>query len=296
MRNIVITIEEIYAAAQRMIHDGDIAQLKLLLRKHPELVYSRDLPDGRGMQNTLLHEVTGMGTLTWSENAPAIAQLLIESGAPLNVRERPDFGETPLHHAVSINNAPVAKVLLEAGANPELKGRYDGIVDSALGYALFYGTDERLESFRVNCPELLIRYGAELKLPFAAALGDLKKIKAFFSANPNLSAVDKKPPSNKMINLAFLFASKYGNLEVATFLFKKGAEINARISFFNQEVTALHVACETGRSIPLIRFLLKNGADPTIKDGVYNATPEGWAMFCGRDKVYRLMRNSTYNS
>jgi hypothetical protein len=283
-------LTNLYDQARMLVKAGALRELEKMIDRHQQLVALRDIPDNRGMQNTLLHEVTGMGELDWPETAAEIAVLLIEKGSAVDATEQEDQGETPLHHAVSINNVEVAEVLLKKGADPEKTGRFDGTIDTALGYALFYGTDTRLKQFFRNCPELLIDHGAKVYLPFAAALNQLADLKRLVGANGQLLAGAGKADDATTIQQAFLFACRYGHVEAADFLLKKGADVNAKIPFFTHQATALHLACESNNQVGMVRFLLENGANPKIKDDVYNAKAEGWAMFCGQDKVYKALR------
>ncbi len=281
----------LFDQAKMLVKAGAVHQLRELIQQNIELVYLRDIPDHCGMQHTLLHEVTGMGELQWPETAAEIAELLIESGSEVDAGEQPDQGETPLHHAVSVNNVEVAEVLLKKGADPEKTGRFDGTLDTALGYALFYGVDLRLKKFFRNCPDILLDFGAKMYLPFAAALNKWDELKSAFARRGTLHPGTGLADGQKTIQQAFLFACRYGNLEAAEFMLHHGADVNVVIPFFFHEATALHLACERGEQVETVRFLLKKGANPRIKDKVYNATPEGWAMFCGQDKSYRVLRD-----
>lgn len=285
-----IELTNLYDQARMLVKAGALRDLENLINRHQQLVELRDIPDNRGMQNTLLHEATGMGELDWPETAAEIASLLIEKGSEIDATEKEDRGETPLHHAVSINNVEVAEVLLKKGADPEKTGRFDGTIDTALGYALFYGRDPRLKHFFRNCPELLIDYGARVYLPFAAALNQLADLQRSVIARGQLRSGSGMADDATTIQQAFLFACRYGHVEVADFLLKKGADVNAKIPFFTHQATALHLACEINNQAGMVRFLLENGANPKIKDDVYNAKAEGWAMFCGQDKVYKALR------
>lgn len=283
-------LSNLFDQARMLVKAGALHELKSMISQHQQLVDLRDIPDNRGMQNTLLHEVTGMGELDWPESAAEIASLLIEHGSNVDATEQEDQGETPLHHAVSVNNVEVAEVLLKKGADPERTGRFDGSIDTALGYALFYGTDNRLKRFFRNCPELLIDYGARVYLPFAAAMSRMDEVKRAFLKKKHLHPGSGKAGDAITIQQAFLFACRYGHIEVADYLLQNGAQINGRIPFFTHDATALHMACESGNQVQMVRFLLRNGANPKIKDGVYNATAEGWAMFCGQDQAYKALR------
>jgi ankyrin repeat protein len=283
-------LTNLYDQARILVKAGALHELKSMIDRHQQLVALRDIPDNRGMQNTLLHEATGMGELDWPETASEIASLLIECGSEVDATEQEGQGETPLHHAVSVNNVEVAEVLLKKGADPEKTGRFDGTIDTALGYALFYGTDSRLKQFFRNCPELLIDFGARVYLPFAAALNQLADLTRFVAAKGQLQPGSGKADDATTIQQAFLFACRYGHVEAADFLLEKGADINAKIPFFTHQATGLHLACENNNQVSMVRFLLEKGANPKIKDDVYNANAEGWAMFCGQDKVYKALR------
>jgi hypothetical protein len=43
----------------------------------------------------------------------------------------------------------------------------------------------------------------------------------------------------------------------------------------------------------MVRLLLERGADATIEDGLYHATPEGWAEHCGATLVRNVLRAET---
>lgn len=280
----------LFEEAKMLIRAGALQKLEHLLNEHPYLVRQRDIPDHRNIQNTLLHEVTGMGDVEWSEEAPKIACMLIQKGAAVNAREQHYEGETPLHHAVSINNVPVTEVLLKNGANPELNGRYGGKIDTALGYALFYGTDIRLKRFFRDAPQLLQDYGAVIHLPHAAAMNDMDILVNAFTVDGRLKSSYANGDTQLTLQQALLFACKYGNVDAAAFLVRRGAKVNAIIPFFHQYASALHIAVEAGNQVEMVRFLLSSGANSKLKDKVYNSTPEGWAMFCGQDEVYRILR------
>lgn len=282
---------EQYLIALEKIRADDPEGLHNLLKSHPGLAAFRPPPDKNGHQNTLLHEATGMGDVQHRPHAAGIAALLVDHGADVDAGERSDGGETPLIHAVSINNVPVAKVLLEKGADPEKNGRYDGTIDTALGYALFYGRDERLKKYPVNCPELLLDAGASVSLPYAAAMADDDLFFRFFDENGKFISGAGKPTDEKLaLHQAFFFACKYGSVKKAAFLLTKGVEINASLPFFHFVLTGLHLACQHGNQEEMVDWLLQNGADPSKKDNIHLATPSEWAQALGHDKVLDVFR------
>jgi ankyrin repeat protein len=52
----------------------------------------------------------------------AVAELLIEKGAPVNARDR-ESGATPLHHAASWGRVEVVQLLLDHGADPTIRNK-----------------------------------------------------------------------------------------------------------------------------------------------------------------------------
>ena len=286
-----LELHEAYETARRMIHEGDVDGLRTQLSRYPHLAWWQDQADNQGCRNTLLHETSGRGLEEWPENIPLMACTLIKAGATVNRSAETPSLEPPLHQAVSVNNVGVAEVLLQAGADMEASGRFNDTIDTALGYALCYGIKKEHPNFPVNCPELLIRYGATVYLPFAAALGNLTQVKSFF--NPDHSLVNRAGLASpeRILHQAFLFACKLGQIEVCEYLLYRGANINTQIPFFHYKATGLHLACEYGQQKDMVAFLLENGANPNITDGFYDADAKGWAMFNGQDQVFRLLKN-----
>jgi hypothetical protein len=52
--------------------------------------------------------------------------------------------------------------------------------------------------------------------------------------------------------------------------------------------TALHVAAANADE-PMVRLLLAAGADPTVRDWQFHATPQGWAEHFGHNSMARLL-------
>ena len=84
------------------------------------------------------------------ENKPEVVKLLIDSGANVNIKGK--FSFTPLHFSASEGLTKVAQILLENGAEVEAK---DSGGETPIGSAAQYGHTE--------VAKLLIDYGANGK-------------------------------------------------------------------------------------------------------------------------------------
>src|SRR5207237_5464784 len=100
--------------------------------------------------------------------APAAVALLLEAGADPNDDTGGDCPETPLHWAASSDDADVAVVLIDGGADLETPGGSIGTpLDNAIGYGCWH------------VARLLVQRGAPVGLWHAAALGMLTTVEEF---------------------------------------------------------------------------------------------------------------------
>ncbi len=86
----------------------------------------------------------------------------------------------------------------------------------------------------------------------------------------------------------------YGDrVAAATWLLDHGADPNLRHDFGGAQhgrgAVALHLAAQYG-CLKCLRLLLERGADPTIRDAAYQATPLGWAEHGGARESAALLR------
>lgn len=259
---------EDFSAAREAVASGRVDDLRRLLDARPGLVRARD--EG----GTLLHHATGMATLDWADEAPDVVSLLSQRGADLDAGEWQDgTGETPMIHAVSVNNVPVLLRLLELGADPERQGRHHQGIDTALGYALFYGQDPRLKRFERDSPRVLLDHGCAVPAGLAAALGRVTAVK---EGLPALGEDDRAR--------ALVFAAHRGEEATVSACIEAGVPPTLRTTFFHEDLTPLHAAAGQGHA-GVTRLLLSSGADPSARDGRFDATPLEWALHQGHDAV-----------
>jgi ankyrin repeat protein len=280
--------------AMAAIKDGNIDELKAILRQDPSLATARSSRSHPTLLQCLALDAVDV------PNKVEMAQVLIAAGADL---------DEPLVAAGSIGNVEVAAALLDAGAAID---RPDGW--SPLEEALYWGNDRVVA--------LLLERGASVSnLRSAAGLGRMDLLKSFFDTDGKL-----KPEAGKMnwpfggpetcnhqgkigeelrakiaqwshepgeiINNAFIYACMHNQIEAAKFLLEKGADINAIPTGFDYAGTGLHYAALNGHR-GMVDFLLERGADPTIKDTKVGSMASGWAEHGGHPELGDYLKKKT---
>ena len=186
------------------IHAGDMDQVEHLVASNPALVTSS--LGGRHGTRTPLHVVADWPG--YFPNGPRVAEVLLAAGADPNAREPGQPSETPLHWAASSDDADVARVLIDGGADVNLAGGSIGTpLDNAIGYGCW------------NVARLLVERGARVEnLWVAAALGMVRRLEELLSAQANAD-IDG-------LSQAFWHACNAGQRRAAEFLLDAGADLN----------------------------------------------------------------------
>ncbi|XP_076288512.1 transient receptor potential cation channel subfamily A member 1-like [Lasioglossum baleicum] len=196
---------------------------------------------------SLLCTAAGNGSLK-------IVQDLLKYGADVNMLNSSRFGSdlTPLHSAVKTYQVEVAKLLINHGANVNVK-------DSEGRTSIFYAIQYRDTKFT----KLLLTNGADIKedpslLCTAVENGSLKIVEDLltYGADVNMSDSSRSGESLTPLHSA---VKKY-QVEVAKLLINYGANVNVKDS---QGKTPIVYAIEKRDTI-MTELLLINGAD--VKD------------------------------
>ena len=322
-----VAATEPFMAAFGALKAGEIAGFEALLRANPRLAHERGTngntllnlaisfagrPDWKGGLSAIEallaagSDVNDANDRGWTPlhaaayaNQPAIAGLLLAKGAALDA-EAHGAGGTPLiaalfwghrevadllgRHAVAPNNLRAAAGLgiLElveacfsgertltpaAGAARGFYRPHSGFPDWQPSTDPQEVLDEALvwacKSNRVGVVERLLRAGARL------------------DADPYRGT-------------PLIWAAACNRTDAAEWLLNHGANVNRRATFggltHGQGITALHIAAQNGY-LPMVKLLVQRGADRSVKDDLYHATPEGGATYFGRTEVRDYLRS-----
>lgn len=213
-------------------------------------------------------------------NPAQVAEILLDAGAP---------GAEPLVAAAGCNAREVLDTLLAAGVPVDNDGPW-----SALDEALYWCNREIAR-------HLLTRGARVRALRAAAALGDFDRVQGYFDGDallpgagpitspfPDTIRTGEAGAAQAIVDNAFVAAVNTGQGETAALLLEKGAQINAKPPGYHWRGTALHAAIWRGDRV-LTKWLLRAGADPSIRDDMVDSDALGWARHHQRPELVALV-------
>ncbi|MDG7052918.1 MAG: ankyrin repeat domain-containing protein, partial [Wolbachia endosymbiont of Alcedoecus sp.] len=206
-----------------------------------------------------------------------IVKFLLDKNAS-GINDVNNNSSTPLHLAIQGNKPSTVKLLLNKGANINAKDK-DG--KTPLGLAVQEGYTDIVQIIEQVQSDL------DKELLTAVQNGDLNKVKSLISRSANVNTRDKYSWT------PLHWAAYKGHLEVAEFLVKKGADINAADKGpYGKK--SIHVAAENN-SKDIIEFFLSEGVsiNDTDKQGY---TPLHYAAWRGRLEVAKFLIEEYANS
>ena len=208
-----------------------------------------------------------------------VDRLLAAHPALANARD--EEGSTPLSAAVDAHRAALIPLLLRRGGDPHLV--YAHSAHTPLSWAVV------IEAY--DCARALMAAGVEPDLFCAAGLGEVDRVRAFFTPEGRLRprasitgssryAADGTrlpcPPETdrEVVSDALYMACRAGHEGTTRELLARGPDLAFR-AFAGG--TALHWAYFAGAP-RVVALLLAAGADPTLRDPVLGCTPEAFGI------------------
>jgi len=257
-----------YEAAVEAIVDGDLAVLKRLLRRNPELARTRSM---RAHRSTLLHYVSANGVEDFRQRTPMniveITRLLLNAGADVNAESDAYGGRstalgltaTSCHPQAAGVQLPLMELLIDHGAI--IDGPDSG---SAVNACLHNGRGEAAKFFADR--------GAQLDLEGAAGVGRLDVVGSFFTEDGSL----KSTTTEQQMKDGFAWACEFGRPSVVEYLLQRGMKVDERLKHDGE--SGLHWAAYEGH-VDVVKLLLDHGAPVDMRDESYDGTPLGWALY-----------------
>ncbi len=226
------------------VHAGDLDTIRKVLDSHPELVNAgADLPRLDRPSDTVAMRLIHLAI---AEAKVDVLRLLIERGADLNARNAD--GRLPLHDCFELNHDDFAKILLDAGAVPD--------VCTAAAYGMHDRLQQILTDDSAAANDLTT---GNSPLGWTAYGHQPKSATILFEHG----AIADRPPYD---SYAWGPAAMVNSTDVARVLLEHGANPNWRDDNGN---TALHRVI-TSRIVvdpaKFIQLLLDSGADSSLRN------------------------------
>lgn len=196
-----------------------------------------------------------------TQNHLKIALLLLQNGANPNLKLAGDSSVTPLFSATSQGHPKMVELLLRHGANPDVGKEKTNI--TPLGIAAFEGNLEEMK--------MLVKHGADINGGLSSPLlnavmgGQLAAAKWLLAHGAKVDARMKRNGETALfrIQLSLQKNSDAPPWEMCELLIAHGANVNSRNNFGS---TPLHQAVARMADSRVIQCLLKNGADPSLRN------------------------------
>jgi hypothetical protein len=249
-----------------LIDAGDAAGLRVYLKQHPKLVHQHIVFEGWNyFHNPTLLEFIAENPVRHGKlpaNIVEIAKVILEFGP-----EESELNETLMLVATGSvarecrMQLPLIDLLCDRGADP----------NSALHAAILHG--------ELKAAHALIRRGASVDLPVAAALGHIDDFRRLL-----------RGASKDARHLALALASQFGHVEIVRMLLDAGEDPNRYNPVGgHSHSTPLHQAAAAGNK-EMVRLLVERGARLDMKDILWHGTPAGWAAHEGKSEIEQYLR------
>lgn len=256
----------VFRHAVDLLDAGDVAGLRAHLKAHPGLARQRVLFEGGNyFRNPTLLEFIAENPVRRGKlpkNIVEVARVILDAGV-----ERSALNE--------------ALMLVATGSVPRDCGVQNALIDLLCDYGA--DGDSAVEAAAVQgeleAVSALIRRGARVTLPIAAALGRVEEVRCLL------------PKSDReRRRLAFALAAQFNRVEIARMLLDAGEDPNRYYPVGgHSHTTALHQAAGFGFE-EMVHLLVERGARLDQKDVLWHGTPADWARYAGKKELEEYLR------
>ena len=276
-----------FERAVEAVIDGDIATLQQLLAEDPGMVRARSTRvnhfDPPMHRSTLLHYVAANGVEGYRQrspkNAAQVAKVLLDAGADPNALSWA-YGGQCTTMALLVSSTPPAQAGVQV---PLVETLIDyGASVAPAGEGNWTSPVETALVFgKHDAAQALVRRGAPIEsLAAAAGLGRIEDVKRML---PSAEEQDR--------HRALALAAQSGQAEAVSILLDAGEDPNR----FNPPGThshtpPIHQAIAAGH-LAVVKLLVERGARLDIKDTIHQGTPLGWAKYCDQPAIAAYLQS-----
>jgi hypothetical protein len=255
-----------FRRAVELLDAGDAVGLREYLKQHPKLTRQHVFFEGGNyFRDPTLLEFAAENPVRHGklpDNIVEVTRVILEAGFETSALQDTltliATGSVPYQCGVQL---PMIDLLCDFGADP----------DSVKHAVALHGYMDSLKA--------LIRRGARIDLPVAAALGSVEDARRMLSA---------ASPEDR--HLALTLAADHGHVEVVRMLLDAGEDPNRYNPVGgHSHTTPLHQAALGGYE-PVVRLLVERGARLDMKDILFQGTPADWARHVGRTEIEAYLR------
>ena len=260
--------DPVFRWAVDLIDAGDADALRAFLKKNPNLVNQKVVFEGGNyFRNPTLLEFVAENPVRHGklpENIIDIARVILDAGIePFALNETLMLVATGSVARKCGVQIPLIDLLCDRGADPD------------------HAAEAAAVLFEMPAVEALLRRGAKMTLPLAAALPRTQDAYRLLA---------KAGPDQR--HLALALAAQYGHAEIVELLLDAGEDPNR----FNpvgghSHSTPLHQAAGNGH-LDVVKLLVARGARTDVKDILFEGTPAEWAHHSGQQEVEAYLTES----
>lgn len=253
--------------AVELLDAGDVAGLRAQLKRHPNLSRQHvTFEGGNYFRHPALLEFVAENPVrhgTLPKNIIEVAKVILEAGVEQSSRNETLMlvatGSVPRECRQQL---PLIDLLCDHGADP----------NSAIHAAALHG--------EIDAVKALIKRGARIDLPVAAALGHIEDVRRLLRGS-----------NGEARHLALALAAQFGHTEIVGLLLDAGEDPNRYNPVGgHSHTTPLHQAAGAG-NFEMVRLLVELGARLDLKDVLWDGTPADWARHGGKTEIEAYLRH-----
>ena len=255
-----------FRRAVELLDAGDAAGLRAHLHQHPNLVHQHVVFEGGNyFRNPTLLEFVAENPVRHGAlpaNIIEVTRVILDAGPSQSAQNETlmlvSTGSVPRECRVQL---PLIDLLCDRGADS----------GSAAQAAALHGELEAVTA--------LIRRGAKIDLPLAAALGRIEDVRKLLTG-----------ASREDRHLALTTAADFGHAGFVRLLLDAGEDPNRYNPVGgHSHTTPLHQAAGRGHQ-EVVRLLVERGARLDLKDILWRATLADWARHAGKTEIEAYLR------